>query len=46
MDQLGTVLKTVSTMPGETLALIVVLAGFGLAAFAIYAVWSVVKERT
>jgi hypothetical protein len=39
------ILKLIGTMPIEALFAAVVLAGFGLAAYAIYAVLALAKER-
>ena len=45
MSQLIEVTKELGTVPPGSLIWIAVLAGFGLAAFAIHAVVSVVKDR-
>ncbi len=45
MHELNEMSKTIAAMPFEGLVTCVVLGGFGLAAFAIYAVLTVVKER-
>jgi hypothetical protein len=37
--------RTLGGMPAESLLILVVLAGFGLAAYAIYAILSVTKGR-
>ncbi len=45
MQELTEMSKTLAGTPLESLLALVVLAGFGLAAFAIFAVLTVVKER-
>ena len=45
MPDLNEIHKTLGAMPFEGLIALVILAAFGLAAFAIYAVLAVVKGR-
>ncbi|MGA2792521.1 MAG: hypothetical protein ABSE69_03155 [Roseiarcus sp.] len=45
MTSLNELTKTIGVMPHDSLFALIVLAGFGLAAFAIYAVLTVAKER-
>lgn len=45
MQELSEISQTIAGMPIGGLVTLVVVAGFGLAAYAIYAVLTVVKER-
>lgn len=45
MDHIENLLAAFDGMSGGALAVLVILGGFGLAAFAIYAVLAVAKER-
>jgi hypothetical protein len=45
MPDLNEISKTLGGMPFEGLVAVIILAAFGLAAYAIYAVSSVVKGR-
>jgi hypothetical protein len=45
MHEITELSKIIASMPVEGLIATIVLAGFGLAAFAIYAVMTVAKER-
>ncbi len=45
MSELNEISKTLGGLPFEGLVAVVVLAGFALAAYAIYAVLNVVKGR-
>ena len=45
MPELNEISKVIEAMPLEGLMAAVILAGFGLAAYAIYAVMAVTKER-
>lgn len=45
MQELTEISKTLAGMPIGGLVTVVILAGFGLAAYAIYAVLTVTKER-
>jgi hypothetical protein len=45
MSSLNELVTTVGTMPHDTLFATLTLAAFGLAAFAIYAVLTITKER-
>jgi len=45
MNEVTNWLSTFGGMPGAALAALMVLGGFGLAAFAIHAVLTVVKEK-
>jgi hypothetical protein len=45
MERLNKLSQTLGGMPFEALVAIVVLAGFALAGYAIYAVVTVIKER-
>jgi hypothetical protein len=45
MKEISEISKVIGAMPLEGLLAVVVLAGFALAAFAIYAVMTLAKER-
>jgi hypothetical protein len=45
MQQAGEIVKALGGMPGTTLIVVVILASFALAAFAIYAVMTVSKGK-
>jgi len=45
LDEVKEIAKALAQMPGSSLLLAVVLAGFALAAYAIYAVLTVTKGR-
>lgn len=45
MHELVEISKAIGAMPIGTLVAVVVLAGFGLAAFAIYAVMAIAKKE-
>lgn len=45
MNDLGGIFRIIGGMPGSALVALILLAGFGLAAYAIYAVLVVVRGK-